>query len=176
MTKLKARDPNVVKERMITVAAHGSDRDDLAQGKKGAMIGLFNRTLGGDDNRKLLLAWLFDVRGKMSSKTLDDSQWHALWEWVGFYQDEGEWLTDPRFSVEAMLCLTEAIKAYKLLPPEERDEELFTDEFVAKLVAFAGGVVTTVSDERGNFIEHKAVLDLPEQEEESVVKRDNFTF
>jgi len=174
---MKARNANDVKERMITVSAHSGDRQPLERGQKGAIIGQFNRTLGGDDNRHLLCAWLFDVRGKMSSKKLDDSQWYALWEWVGFYQDEmNEWQTDPRFSVEAMLCLTEAIKAYKLLPPDERDEELFTDEFVAQLVAFTGGVVTNVSDERGNFIEHKATLDLPEQEDKSVVKRDNFTF
>lgn len=174
---MKARNANVVKEHMITVAANSSGRVPLPQGKKGALIGLFNKTLGGDDNRKLLLAWLFDVRGKMSSKKLDDDQWHAIWEWAGFYQDEvGEWQTDPRFSVEAMLCLTEAVKTYKLLPPDERDEELFTNEFVAQLTAFLGGVITNVSDDSGNFNEHRAELDLPEPETKSVAKRYDYTF
>jgi hypothetical protein len=61
--------------------------DDLKSGHKGAIIGSLNEAFGGDENRHLALAWLFDYNNdppivKKSSKTLTNGQWLALKEWL----------------------------------------------------------------------------------------------
>jgi len=76
-------------------------------------------------NRRTALAWLFENRGEMSSKSLSGGQWFALWNWVGFYQDElSEWQTRPEFPVEAAGVLTAALKAQSEVKASNIDAEL----------------------------------------------------
>lgn len=82
----------------------------LDRGERGAITGTLNKHLGNDANRHAVLLWLFGVE---SSHLLSDGQWWAMWNWVGFWQDDGgNWLTNDDFPMEAMYAMLEATKSY----------------------------------------------------------------
>lgn len=80
------------------------------RGYKGALVGLLNKTLDGDDNRKILLAWLFGSdEEQLSTKDLTDPQWIALRDWAALTEVAGDWTPAPGFEEEAVLALLNAI-------------------------------------------------------------------
>lgn len=148
-----ARNPEQVKLDLQQDAGLGAERS-LTKGERGAIIGQLNKTLGGDANRRLTLAWLFSKQGELSTKELDDDRWWALWKWVGFWQDDsGGWNTYPEFPVEAWLCFTEACKAQGLAKPSQKDKTLADDQsLVIQATAFLGGVVTNIDNQSNNGV------------------------
>lgn len=58
----------------------------IGRGKQGAMIAILNEACGSDHGRKLVLAWcfpdLFPDLDSVSSKRINQSQWHALFRWI----------------------------------------------------------------------------------------------
>lgn len=73
----------------------------LTRGQKGATIHALNVACGGDYTRQLVLGWIFS--GKivlLSSKTLNEGQWAALYDWVALFEEDGEWNSSPTFKAE----------------------------------------------------------------------------
>lgn len=142
-----ARNPDKVKNDLVVMSFDYHDKI-LTKGEKGAVIGKLNLVFGGDVHRRTALAWLFSSRGEMSTKKLDDGQWYALWDWVGFWLDENnEWQVRPEFPTEAAFVLTEALRANAKVKPVEADKDLADmSDIVAQSVSELGGVVTQVDD------------------------------
>jgi len=139
-----AKSPSEVKLFIHSSIGIGKPEEfTVTRGVKGAVIGAINKQVGDDEHRRMVLAWLFDSpEVQMSTKGLDDNQWWALYQWVGFYQDEnGEWRKRPEFPLEAMLVFTEAVKAAAF--DNQMNE---TDSMLEQSVAFLGGVATNTSD------------------------------
>jgi hypothetical protein len=138
---------------------------EVTRGERGAIIGTLNRYLGDNENRKLVLAWLFSPDQKyISTKTLDNGQWYALKLWIDWWQnpETTEWLPGETFPVEAMLILTEACKQHGLTPPAERDDQLVAPELVEQMAVYLGGVVSNIEDDHGNFVRKEEVR-LPDE-------------
>jgi hypothetical protein len=148
-------------------------------GQRGAVIGIINKIAGGDDNRKLMLGWLFakegDLFDKVSTKTLSDEQWAALYAWCDFRKDEEKiiWLPKDTFSQECLACLSAAMDDYFKVRYSERGDLPEPPEIVAELVHDLGGEVTTnakagvrVSDE---VFEHEKDLPTPDTPESPYV-------
>jgi hypothetical protein len=146
-----ARSPDEVRNYVTEQMAIGAVKE-ITTGERGAIIGRLNRYLGGDDNRKLALAWLFSHDDRsLSTKELDNDQWHALIQWIGFWHDDDGWHVDERFPVECVLILNIAAREYGLSKPSEKDPELKPDEMVVDAVSQLGGMVTNVSDDNGEW-------------------------
>ena len=140
-------------------------------GQRGAVIGVINKIAGGDDNRKLMLGWLFakeDLFDRISTKTLTDEQWAALYAWCDFRKDEDRiiWMPKDTFSQECLACLSAAMDDYFKVRYSERGDLPEPPEIVAELVHDLGGEVTTgamagvrVSDE---LFEHENALPTPD--------------
>jgi len=134
-----ARNPYHVKEDMYT-----QERGVFVPEPKlkGAMIGALTKYTGSDDNRHLVLHWLFGVT---SSKQLDDWMWAGIYTWIGWHKDEnGEWQVSDTFKIELALVLTIAIRDYYKTKdhPIERDKESLVDTLVVDL----DGYISTVND------------------------------
>lgn len=61
--------------------------------------------------RRIVIAWLFaPERTAISSSELTPCHWYALYQWIGFWKDEGDgWQYDPVFPTEAQLVLKRAL-------------------------------------------------------------------
>lgn len=99
----------------------------LTKGAKGAVIGMLNKYLFGDNNRKLVLGWLFGDKDKLaplSTKALTEDQWLRISDWVGMWHDieTDQWYPSGEFQREAGAVLTETIKVYNALTNSERDK------------------------------------------------------
>lgn len=150
---LVARSPYKVKEYLMGLVAHGA-RKELTRGEKGALIGALNKALGGDQNRRLTLAWLFGHEGELSSKELDADMWWALWNWVDFWKDDGdEWQTAPTFNVEACLCFSEAVKAQVNTKPSEKNHSLLEEGMMSNAVSSLGAVVTCIGENLARYVD-----------------------
>lgn len=134
-------------------AAHVQACDNLAniriptQGQRGAVIGIINRIAGGDDNRRLLLGWLFakddEVFNRISTKTLDDAQWASLYAWCDFSKDEEQMIWKPKdtFKQECLACLSSAMDDYFNIQYAEQ-EELPSPPDIVSLAMSLGGEIT----------------------------------
>lgn len=90
--------------------------DEFAAGKKGALIGVLNRACGGNDERKIVLGWIFAYDDKpplepKSSHSLSVSQWLALNLWIDADADNN-WEPSEDFIVEIELIRKAAIAAF----------------------------------------------------------------
>lgn len=171
MNPMLARKANDLKEMMRGISKYGGV--GVADGAKGALIGYMNEYFGGDDQRHIVLAWLFgsEDKLKMSTKELTDGQWYALSWWVDSRQDDGVWDVGPVFAVESGLVLTEALKRY-----HGRDREQAQDNPSVGLIETAvgdlGGTVVMVGDDQGNFpqVNVKVEAEVAEKKEIPVKK------
>ena len=65
---------------------------------RGAVVGHFNRYLGGDGVRRALFGLMFAADHKpMSSKDLRPSEVLALTEWIGAVKDDATWVVSSEF-------------------------------------------------------------------------------
>lgn len=118
-------------------------------GQRGAVIGIINKIAGGDDNRKLLLGWLFAKEGelfdKVSTKSLSDEQWAALYAWCDFRKDEDRvvWIPKESFSQECLACLSAAMDDYFKVRYSDRGELPEPPDIVAEMVSLGGEITDT---------------------------------
>lgn len=125
----------------------------LTTSQKGAVTGTLNKYLGGDANRKVVLSWLFSEDGKLkfisSSKELKDYQWVALYDWCGFYQEDGRWYPQMDFALESCYVLSAAMKAFGTNKIDIPDG---IPEVVMEAVTNFSAWVTNITDEEGNWL------------------------
>lgn len=174
-----ARMPNEVKNQVHTDSFNAKDAAPMDRKSKGAITGHLNEAFGGDSARHLALAWLFGYLGTttpsdpdtyitgLSTKSLYESDWWALYLWIGAYKDEetGEWKARVEFPLEASLVLMEAMKAYNALPVDRKKEDpSFVTSMVAHGVAL-GGVITSIERSDGSYPDNSDVA-LPAQLQE----------
>lgn len=72
-------------------------------GVLGALIGVINRVVGGDANRRAILGYLFrEGREPLSTKDLTGPEYNALFRWSGIRKDEttGKWIPGEHFLTE----------------------------------------------------------------------------
>lgn len=121
----------------------------------GAMVHWLNKYLGGDANRKLVFGWLFNKGEPVSVNSLTPQQHYGLFCWIDSVKDEttGEWQPQPCFPAEAALVLTDAMKWYEGLKKSERTlwDLGYDTGMVSNVVANSGAVITSITDEKGNF-------------------------
>jgi len=129
--------------------AHADEIHVPTDGQKGAMIGVMNRVCGDDENRRLLLGWLFapskDFFSLISTKSLSDAQWAALYGWCNFQKDEDRnvWLPQERFVPECMACLTEAMRAYHRIKLQYKEFLPAPPEIVSVATTLGGEIKDT---------------------------------
>lgn len=154
MSFLVARSPDEVKKK-IQFYIDSYSGLPFNERKKGAITGRLNEHLGGDENRHIVLNWLFGVS---SSKELDDSQWDAVFTWIGFVKDEsGSWEIDGRFPLECGLILTRALREQRDIFVENRLDGVEEENLLHQTVMYMDGVVVAVGDGEGVFPEPKSV-------------------
>jgi hypothetical protein len=133
--------------------ANPNDIHVPTKGQRGAVIGIINKIVGGDENRHLLMGWMFapDMEhfNIISTKTLNDAQWAALYGWIDFRKDEDHnvWLPQPEFVNECLACMSEAMRAYQRV--KYGDQHLLPEP--PELVAIAtqlGGEIESVDNNR----------------------------
>lgn len=129
---------------------------DITKGALGAVVGALNKAVGGDENRYIVLGWLFGSPPfySMSSKELGDEQWYALYKWVGYWknEDDNEWRTADDFESEALAVYSAAIRKLYNAGVEEqeragRDPLSLVDNAVGEL----GGKVTMIIETEDDY-------------------------
>lgn len=105
-------DALLLRARLLALA-HTGVADGLSKGTRGALVGELNRAVGGDTNRRIVLAWLFRAGvGELSTLAMTVSEWYALWRWEDMHADEiGHFHPQPSFYPEAFAALREAMRA-----------------------------------------------------------------
>lgn len=100
-----ARKPDETRRGLLNDAdRHGTP--PMSSGKRGSLVGTLNKVLDGDENRHRVLAWIFNPEaGLLSTKGLTNGEWHALWKWVAYYEDDDGWHTSPEFKTESKMIL-----------------------------------------------------------------------
>ena len=121
---------------------------NTTEGRKGAIRGKMDKYLSGSQYRRLVLGWLFDKPGEISSNDLTDGQWVGLTFWLSFSKDEhtNEWHVCEEFPIEASRVLTETLKHFGQLTLPEIEGEL-PGTLVQDAVADLGATVAVVTDE-----------------------------
>lgn len=92
-------------KRLITKYANENQDAIVPQGLRGAITGLLNAALNGDENRHYVMYYLF---GHPSSKHLTAGQWYALSRWVSPAKGDMEdavWTSREGFNREARSVL-----------------------------------------------------------------------
>jgi hypothetical protein len=117
-------------------------------GQRGAVIGIMNKVAGGDDNRKLILGWLFaegELFDKLSTHNLTDQQWSALYAWVDFLKDEERiiWKPKPSFNQECLACLSASVDDYFKLKYKDRDDLPEPPDILSVAVQLGGEITQT---------------------------------
>lgn len=125
------------------------DECDMTKGTCGAIVGQLNKGLGSDEDRYIVLGWLFsNVAGEcLSSKRLTDEQWYALYKWVDFWQDEdeGKWHAAEGFQQELMAVYSAAIRGLAAATPEaQREAGRDPQDLVDNIVELGGKVTAKV--------------------------------
>lgn len=148
---IMARKPAEIKEWMQVGAMMLPSFVPLSKGQQGLITGTLNRYLNGDDNRYLVLGWLFNDKHNnvpIRSADLSDDDWLGLWNWLDPMKEESQWAFSPTFPLEAALVLTEALRSAQNrileLPPVEREIDV-----LRAAVTQIGGVVTAVLNDEG---------------------------
>lgn len=94
------RTPNLVRKELRAIAANYVG-GQITKAKVGAMIGRMNEMLGGDENRYKVMGWLFRGDGQLlHRKDTEVHEWLALYNWFGFWQEDGVWKVSPEFELE----------------------------------------------------------------------------
>lgn len=158
---------NSVKDR-IRRRGEATGEPEPAGKMTGAMVGTLNKFLGGNDLRKIVLAWLFagdfEVLSPMSSKLLVSAQKWAIIEWIAWWRDDEEaWHVGDRFPHEAICVMNAAIRAYNSANRTDK-MEVASDmmySLTANMVEL-GGVVTAVTDEAGSLTDALSKIDKKE--------------
>lgn len=143
------RSAEKIRETIIRNSKLSINKEPLSKGHKGAIIGNLNEHLRGDNNRHLVLGWIFksgDTEG-ISTKELSNSDWHALNYFIDSYKEGGEWKCAENFPVECGILLTRALKDYKGKKAKIRATGLYPDYMVEDAVNNLDGVVTAVGNE-----------------------------
>lgn len=84
----------------------GKQLTEFSPGKQGALIGVLNRIAGDDQNRRVILGFLFtEIGGELSTKQLTVSNWHALDRWIGTELVDGDWIESPHLQAEVDMIL-----------------------------------------------------------------------
>lgn len=93
---------------------YGGRVAELSRGHRGAITGTLNRALGGDENRRLALSWLFRSfpNPKFSSANLQKGEWFALDRWIGSWHDDSGWNVSQDFYREAYRVMSQSLRAY----------------------------------------------------------------
>ena len=133
---------------------------NTTEGRKGAIRGKMDKYLSGSQYRRLVLGWLFDKPGEISSNTLTDGQWVGLTFWLSFSKDEhtNEWHVCEEFPIEASRVLTATLKHFGQLTLPEVDGEL-PDTHIQTAVADLGATVAVVTDELIASVENSEQLE-----------------
>ena len=125
---------------------------EVPQGLRGASIGAMNKYFGGNDKRKRVLAVLFaSDEEELSTKSLTDAQWYALYKWIGPWKDEDDntWKVAEIFPYEAIAVL--AVAGVSMRAANAVKDPLFGDDGKpSETVGFLldkGGEVTKVVDD-----------------------------
>ena len=121
-------DPQKSRQKILQAiqVAETNDVHIPTPGQRGAVVGVLNRICGGDENRHLLMGWLFsqseDFFSVKSAKDLSNAQWSALYGWCDFRKDEERNVRLPRpdFVQECLACLTMAIRMYHRIRLKDR--------------------------------------------------------
>lgn len=127
------------------------------QGQRGAIVGVLNRVCGGDDNRHLLMGWMFaeniETFSVKSTKNLSDAQWSALYGWCDFRKDEERnlWLPRPEFIQECLSCLSAAMRAYQNMHMRNRSDLPVPPEIVS-IATTLGGEIREVDGVKGSAV------------------------
>ena len=102
---MNARKPGFAKKYLREVADIYKDTE-IKKSVVGAIIGRLNAMLGGDQNRRRLLARIFrDDVEELHRADTKPGEWMAVYEWMGFYEEDGVWETSPTFKMELkMMC------------------------------------------------------------------------
>ena len=163
MSQITARKPDEIKKRILEDASF--DGVIVEKVHKGALVGWLNKYLGGDENRRAVLAWLFNKQSPMSANDLTDKQMFALHCWVSASKNEdGDWEPQPCFAAEAALVLTETIKWVGTLG--KMHTKLFGEAVLSSglfdVVNYQNGVVTALTDENENAVYNKNVMFPPD--------------
>lgn len=164
---LTARTPDEVREQIIT-DMFAWDGNPVTDGSRGAITGRLNKYLGSDQNRYIVLNWLFGVT---TSKKLDDSQWSALYKWIGFFQVEGQWEIDGRFPLECGLVLTRALREQGEKPVDERMDEVDEENLLHQTILFMEGVNTAVTGDDGEILQGSAKFPLKKVNKTDYIER-----
>lgn len=99
--KLKA-DCLAIKD-WLSQTAKNYENSVLTHGQRGGVIGALDKNLGSSVMRRIFLSWAFSpdpLEMEMSSKSLTNGQWYALWSWVDFFEEDGIWHKSAKFIVE----------------------------------------------------------------------------
>lgn len=122
----------------------------MTRGTAGAIVGALNKVLSSDDDRYMVLGWLFSDDGKpMSSKLLDDGHWYALYKWVDFWKDEDEnrWSPGADFSNDVLAVYSAAVrKVYDDGTEAQEANGRDPHDVVDNAVGALGGKVTAITD------------------------------
>jgi len=104
------RTPDQLRDE-LRVQSRSYQNASVSRGSMGATINHLNTVLGGDQNRRRVIGWLFydDVEGEIfevHSSHVTNGQWQALYNWVSPYQDQGGvWRPSMQFIVECAQLL-----------------------------------------------------------------------
>lgn len=92
--------PIEVKKWVTSYAQKNVADNTISPGIRGAVTGLLNEAVDGDENRHYVLFYLFQ---QPSSKNLSPAEWYALWRWIKPAKDDnsGKWSGRGGFPDEA---------------------------------------------------------------------------
>lgn len=100
------------------------------KGILGVMIGIINRHVGGDANRRAILGYLFRGGSEpLSTHDLEGREYAALYRWMKIVKDpvSGKWFSaDPHFTTELGFVAAAASDLY------DRAREELSEEHAAK--------------------------------------------
>ncbi len=101
------RSPEKLKEEInqYVASADPAKLKEIPTGLKGKMVGEFNRIFGGNENRRIILGWLFtgSFANPVSTTTLTNAQIAALLNWLSPAHEKDGWTQAPTFRAEAAL-------------------------------------------------------------------------
>lgn len=117
----------------------------LSTGVKGAIIGAMTKICKSDQNRRIVLGWLFDYDEpplvEKSTHKLTDGQWCALNYWVDFkdkFEPSDQFQTELAFVTLAALSAADAT---------EKDYQKVKGDSMSTEAVTLGGVVKEINDD-----------------------------
>ena len=100
--------PRIVRDG-VRYYAYLPEPIELPKNLIGALVGNLNKAVGGDNNRYLVLGWLFaDPKSTefepIRSEKMTPQMWHGIEKWIGSTKNDetGKWEVHPAFREEAL--------------------------------------------------------------------------